>query len=299
MRDVLVTGYTGFIGTAVTKELLSRGWRVTGISRKSMLPQHESLTQINLDLFDLPAVERFFSANSFEAMLHLAWYLGPKCHVHDINMDWLAASLHLLRCFQQAGGRIFQANGTVSEYDFSFGCLSEEKTPLNNASLHGQCKAALYHTAQAFCGQHGMTFKWPRVFNLYGPGERTSRLVPSVILSALRGEDIKVSECLQIQDYLHVADTAAGIVDVFESDATGAVNICSGTPVRLRSIVESLVELTSFHGNVLWGAIPGALEFPLIVGSNQKLRSLGWAPRVSLQDGLKQTIAWWRKQYVS
>ena len=144
-----------------------------------------------------------------------------------------------------------------------------------------------------------MTFKWPRVFNLYGPGERTSRLVPSVILSALRGEDIKVSECLQIQDYLHVADTAAGIVEVFESDAAGAVNICSGTPVRLRSIVESLVELTSFHGNVLWGAIPGALEFPLIVGSNQKLRSLGWAPRVSLQDGLKQTIAWWRKQYVS
>lgn len=299
MREVLVTGHTGFIGTAVTEELLSRGWRVTGISRKSSTVQSEGLRQVELDLLDRPSVEDFFRKNSFEAVLHLAWYIGPKCHIHDINMDWLEASLHLLRCFQQSGGRIFQANGTVSEYDFSFGYLSEEKTPLNNASLHGQCKAALYHTAQTFCRQHGMTFKWPRVFNLYGPGERTSRLMPSVILSALRGEDIRVSDCLQIQDYLHVADTAAGIVDVFESDVVGAVNICSGTPVRLRSIVQSIVELTRFQGKVLWGALPGALEFPIIVGANQKLTGLGWSPRFSLEDGLKQTIEWWRNHHVS
>ena len=147
MREVLVTGHTGFIGTAVTEELLSRGWRVTGISRKSSPIPREGLRQVELDLLDRSAVEDFFRKNSFEAVLHLAWYIGPKCHVHDINMDWLEASLHLLRCFRQSGGRIFQANGTVSEYDFSFGYLSEEKTPLNNASLHGQCKSALYHTA--------------------------------------------------------------------------------------------------------------------------------------------------------
>ena len=298
MRRVLVTGYSGFIGTFVTEELLSRGWQVTGISKEKKLPQHDGLIQIQLDLLDRNAVRDFFQKNAFDNLIHLAWYIGPKCHVHDVNLDWLEASLYLLRCFQASGGRIFQANGTVSEYDFSYGVLSENRTPLANPSLHGQCKAALFNTAEAFCRQHDLIFKWPRVFNLYGPHERNSRLMPSVILSALQGEDIKVSECLQIQDYLHVKDTAKGIVDVFEGDISGAVNICSGSPVRLRTIVERIAMLTEFRGSILWGAFPNALESPVIVGNNEKLKTLGWKPEFSLDEGLKQTIEWWRKKHV-
>lgn len=298
MRRVLVTGYSGFIGTFVTEELLSRGWHVTGISKEKKLPQHDGLIQIQLDLLDRNAVRDFFQKNAFDNLIHLAWYIGPKCHVHDVNLDWLEASLYLLRCFQASGGRIFQANGTVSEYDFSYGVLSENRTPLANPSLHGQCKAALFNTAEAFCRQHDLIFKWPRVFNLYGPHERNSRLMPSVILSALQGEDIKVSECLQIQDYLHVKDTAKGIVDVFEGDISGAVNICSGSPVRLRTIVERIAMLTEFRGSILWGAFPSALEAPVIIGTNEKLKTLGWIPEFSLDEGLKQTIEWWRKNHV-
>lgn len=296
MKEVLVTGHTGFIGTAVVQELLSRGWHVTGISRERELSACGGLRQVKIDLLNRDAVSEFFRGHSFEALIHLAWYIGPKCHVHDVNMSWLEASLHLLRCFQQSGGRVFQGCGTVSEYDFSWGYLSEDRTPLANGSLHGACKAALYGTARAFCARHGMVFKWPRPFNLYGPNERTSRLMPCVILSALRGEDIRVSDCRQMLDYLYVGDTAGGIVDIFESDATDAVNVCSGTPVQLRSVVERIAELTDFRGKILWGAIPGAVEYPLIAGSNGKLAALGWAPRVSLDEGLKKTVEWWKRR---
>ena len=122
--------------------------------------------------------------------------------------------------------------------------------------------------------------------------------MPSVINSCLKGEDVKVSDCLKFQDYLHVEDTARGIVDVFESELQGAVNICSGQPVQLRTIVNKIAELTDFKGNILWGAVPAAFGDDVVVGNNTKLKSIGWKPKYTLEEGLKSTINWWRTHNV-
>jgi UDP-glucose 4-epimerase len=154
----------------------------------------------------------------------------------------------------------------------------------------------VFHVAKVYCKQNGIDFKWSRIFNLYGPHEKPQRLMPAVINSCLRSEDVKVSDCLKFQDYLHVEDTARGIVDVFESNLDGAVNICSGQPVQLRTIVNKIAELTNFKGKILWGAIPAAFGDDVVVGNNEKLKSLGWKPKYSLEEGLKATICWWQQQ---
>ncbi len=294
MSEILVTGHSGFVGRHVVSELLRRGYNVCGVSKQSALPEQKGLRQLNVDLLDAEAVKRFFEQNKFEKMLHLAWYVGPKCHGTNINIDWLISSLNILKSFHLNGGRVFQGNGTVSEYDFSYGYLFEDKTPLENASLHGKCKASLYKVASQYCKQNDLVFKWSRCFNLYGPYEKPQRLMPSVINSCLKGEDVKVSDCLKFQDYLHVEDTACGIVDVFENEIEGAVNISSGKPVQLREIVNTISKLTNFQGKILWGAIPAAFGDDLVVGNNDKLKSIGWSPKYLLEDGLKQTIGWWR-----
>lgn len=294
MKKVLVTGYSGFIGRATINELLARGYNIFGVSDKTILPNLPNLHQIKLNLLDKSAIDDFFENNRFDSILHMAWYVGSKCHIHNINMEWLSSSLYLLKKFQETGGKKFLCNGTISEYDFNYGYLSENITPLKNKSLHGQCKASLFETAQIFCQQNDIDFKWPRIFNLYGPNEKPQRLMPSVINSCLNGEDVKVSDCLKFQDYLHVEDTARGIVDVFESDVQGAVNICSGKPVQLRYIVNKIAELTDFKGKILWGAVPAAFGDDLVVGNNEKLKSIGWTPKYTLDEGLKATIDWWK-----
>lgn len=294
MEEILVTGYTGFIGRQVTKELLAKGYSICGISLKNRLPEQKGLRQVQLDLLSPVAVEEFFQKNSFQKCIHLAWYIGPKCHVDHINLDWLESSLNLLKLFVKTGGKVFQCNGTVSEYDFKYGYLTEELSPLENKSLHGICKTSLYKVASAYCKQNDVCFKWSRCFNLYGPYERETRLMPSVMCSCLRGEDVKVSDCLKFQDYLHVEDTARGIVAVFESDIEGAVNISSGQPVQLRTIVNKIAELTNFKGKILWGAIPAAFGDDVVVGNNNKLKSIGWTPKYTLEEGLKQTINFWK-----
>ena len=298
MKKVLLTGATGFIGSQVTKELLNRGYEVHAIEHEAKLLPQDSLVVHKLDLLNTKEIYDFFYKKNFENLIHLAWYVGPKCHVSNLNVDWIMSSLHLLKAFHENGGKVFQCNGTVSEYDFSYGYLTENKSPLENLSLHGICKSSFFRIAQQYCKQNNISFKWPRIFNLYGPNEKPQRLMPSVINSCLKGEDVKVSDCLKFQDYLHVEDTARGIVDVFESNLEGAVNICSGQPVQLRRIVNKIAELTNFNGKILWGAIPAAFGDDLVVGNNEKLKSIGWTPKYSLEEGLKMTIEWWRTHNV-
>lgn len=299
MKKVLLTGATGFIGRNVASELIKRGYVVYAPSVSMNLEALEGLIQINLDLFNEEEVEKFLKENKFENLIHMAWYTGAKCHSSDVNIDWTAMSLKLLKSFQRYGGKKVLMAGSMSEYDFSRGYLKEDSTPLTNPSLYGKCKASLFEIGSAFAKQTDMDFKWARIFNLYGPHEKRSRLMPSVICSMLNNEDVKVSTCTKTQDYLHVFDTATGIVELFESEVQGAVNISSGTPVKLKVIVEKIAELLDFKGNILYGAIPTNFEDNFVVGCNERLtQEVGWKQKLDLESGLKQTIDWWRKNNV-
>lgn len=297
-EKVLVTGGTGFIGRNVVDELIKRGYEVHSLVYPPFAPEQKGLVQYEMNLLDKESLEEFFENHSFENLIHLAWYVGPKCHVHDLNLDWTIATLNLLKFFKDSGGKKFLGAGTISEYEYKYGYLVEDQTPTDPQTLYGNSKNAIFNIAKVYCKQNNIDFKWPRIFNLYGPAEKPQRLMPSVINSCLKGEDVKVSDCLKFQDYLHVEDTARGIVDVFESDIQGAVNICSGKPLQLRTIVEKIAELTNFKGNILWGAIPAAFGDDLVTGSNEKLKSIGWKPKYNLEDGLLQTINWWRNNNV-
>lgn len=295
-KQVLITGGTGFIGQNVVNQLLTRGYEVHSLVYPPFAAEQEGLIQYEVNLLDSKSVEEFFKEHHFENLIHLAWYVGKGCQTSNINLDWLVASFNILKNFQKSKGTKILMAGSVSEYDYSYGYMDERKTPLNNEFLYGKSKAALYSIAKEFCWRNGINFKWARIFNVYGPNERKERLMPSVITSMLKGEDVKVSTCEKFQDYLHVEDMATGIVSLFESNVSDAVNICSGKPVQLRTIVEKIAELTDFKGKILWGAVPTYFEEPLVVGNNNKLKNeVLFTPQYSLEDGLKQTINWWLK----
>lgn len=297
-KKVLVTGGTGFIGKNVVKELLKRGYEVHSLVYPPFAEEEKGLFQYEMNLMDTNAVSEFLQKNSFENLIHLAWYVGKGCQTSNVNLSWVMTSLNLLQQFKDNGGQKVLMTGSVSEYDYRNGYLTEDFSSLNNEYLYGKSKAALYILSKEYSKLNGLDFKWARLFNVYGPNEREQRLMPSVINSCLRGEDVKVSDCLKFQDYLHVEDLAKAIVMLFESKTQGAVNICSGKPVQLRQIVEKIAELTEFKGNILWGAIPTYFEEALVVGNNKRLKQeVGFEPKFSLEEGLKNTINWWKENY--
>ena len=169
MKKVLVTGATGFIGSQVTAELLRRGYEVHALVYPKCVAEQPHFVQHIMNLMDTQAVSTFLSEHKFENLIHLAWYVGPKCHVHNLNLDWVVATLNLLKAFAENGGKVFVGAGTCSEYEYKYGYLLEDDTPTDPQTLYGNGKNAVYNIAKVFLKQNGIAFKWPRIFNLYGP----------------------------------------------------------------------------------------------------------------------------------
>ena len=293
--EILLTGATGLIGREVLSLLLKNDFKVCAIEHTQKITPQNNLEIAHVNLLHKNAVKRFFENKKFKNLIHLAWYGDKKVHSHNINVDWVEASLNLVQNFMQKGGKKILVAGSISEYDFSYGYFTENITPLNNKSLYGKSKAALHNILETYCANNDIEFKWARIFNLYGKYERPDRLISYVINAMINNEDVKVSTCEKFQDYLYAQDVASAILTLYESSIQGAVNICSGKPVQLRYIVNKIAELTDFKGNILWGAIPAEFGDELVVGNNEKLKSIGWQPKYSLEEGLLQTINWWKQ----
>lgn len=296
MKKILITGGAGFIGVPLTHLLIAEGYEVHMLINSTEMPQSPLIFQHKISMFDDFTLESFLEEHRFEHLIHLAWYTGNGCQSSNVNLDWVSASIRLLQAFQRHGGKNFLGAGSMSEYDFSYGYLTEDVTPLLPTTLYGMCKASFYHMSRLYCEQNGIKFQWARIFNVYGPNEKTSRLMPSATISMLKGENVRVSDCVKFQDYLYVNDTASAIAALFKSNVQGAVNISSGVPVQLRFIVELIADLTQFSGQILWGVIPRTFDDPVVIGNNTRLsQEVGFVPQFTLKDGLTQTIEFWKK----
>lgn len=303
MRRLLIVGGMGFIGRPLVEKLIqSRNLEiyVTVHNSSALLPfeNAENVHLLTLDMLDQDSVSDLLHEQKFDSCIDLAWYTGSHCHGSDKNLDWLISSLNFVKSFVDAGGKELLITGSVAEYNYSCGYLKEDSS-LECASIYGKCKTALMNAASRYCKSNNVRFCWPRIFNCYGPNEKSKRLMPSVINAALQGEDILVSSCNKYQDYTYVNDVAEAIYRLYNSEFSGAINICSGRPVLLREIVEKIVALTSSSSRIVWGAIPESFPNPVVVGDNRKLKEVfHWEPTTSLNEGLKLTINWWKTQNI-
>jgi nucleoside-diphosphate-sugar epimerase len=289
MKRVLVTGASGFVGRHALAPLAARGFEVHTAGRTACPAAiwHES------DLLAPGEAERVMAEVKPSHLLHLAWDATPGSYwTSDDNLRWTATSLALLLAFQQQGGSRAVMAGTCAEYDWSHEVLSETATPLRPRLLYGTCKDALRRAAESFCAQHGVSFAWGRLFYLYGPGEKTGRLVPLVVNTLSEGRELAFSEGRLERDFLHTADAGDAFAALLDSDVSGAVNIASGETVTLRSVVERLAAALGKSNLVRFGARPEPVGEPLRLAADvTRLRGeVAWTPTRTLEAGLADVL---------
>lgn len=296
---VLVTGGTGFIGRHTLAPLAARNCAVHVVARRPpSTPQPPGVELHQADLHDDDAVRRLVARLRPDMLLHLAWDVTPGEYMTSLdNLRWVQSTLNLVQAFHQSGGRRAVCAGTCAEYDWRFGYCSENLTPLRPSSPYAACKHGVAEILAQFSAQVALSLAWGRVFFLYGPQEAPTRLVPSMIGSALDGAPLRLRNPDQIRDYLHVQDVGAAFVSLLFSAVEGPVNIASGEPVSLRDIGRAVLR----ELDVAERFEPTPQEFtldphPLVVADIRRLRSeVGFQPKFSLQAGIKDVVERWRR----
>jgi nucleoside-diphosphate-sugar epimerase len=293
---VLLTGAAGFIGSHVARELVRRNHEVHALVRpQSDLARIADIEpSLHIIRGDVVAPSFVLPQASFDCCIHLAWYVEPGKYLHaPENKDWVAASLRLARMLKESGCRRFIATGTCFEYAPS-DPPQRESSPTRPSTPYVRAKLELFEALRSV----GVEMAWLRFFYQYGPEEDPRRLVPVVINSLLRNQEMKLVPGDRVRDYLHIEDVANAVGAVAGSQLTGAINIGSGTPVTVREIALKIGEALQRVELLKFGALPYAADEPRdLLADITKLREgTGWKPRYNLEDGLRQTIEWWKNR---
>lgn len=289
---ILVTGATGFIGSAFCRLALSHGHEIAGLmlpteTSPAHVPASERMIWLKGTLAELPwcAIEKFQP----EACVHFAWIATPGIYLESPeNEHYLRWSLDLVHRLRGIGTNHIVGVGTCIEYRITDAPLSEDRTPVDPTTLYSRCKNALRERLQAEAFKDGSVFCWGRVFYPYGVGEHPARLCSSLIQKFRRGEKLLLKTPHSTKDYIYVDDLATAILLTVEKQFTGTINWGTGTGVSVRQIADTIAAMLGRPDLVDEISPPEKDPFAYVVADATKLHQLGWKSAHTLKQGLEK-----------
>jgi nucleoside-diphosphate-sugar epimerase len=291
---ILLTGPSGFVGSAFTRLALSRGHQVAGLLIPSEpvpahLPAHPGLLWLRGTLQEPPweEIERFGP----EVCVHAAWITTPGIYLESPeNERFRDSSLQFLRALRQRGLGHMVSLGTCIEYQVTGRPLSEDHSPIAPATAYARCKNELRLALEADARAQGFAFCWTRIFYPYGPGEHPSRLCSAIVHKLMRGEKLVLKTPASTKDYIFIEDLAEALLTVVERRFEGVINLGTGQGVEVRRLAGTLGRLLGKAQLVEEQDPPEIDPAGHVVAEVSKLQRLGWRPTRTLESGLEKLV---------
>jgi UDP-glucuronate decarboxylase len=307
-RKILVTGGAGFLGSHLCDRLVARGDEVlcvdnffTGTKRniEHLLrePRFEMMRHdVTFPLY--VEAERIFNLACPASPVHYQFdpVQTTKTSVHGaINMLGLAKRVRA-RILQASTSEVYgdpEIHPQVESYWGRVNCIG----PRSCYDEGKRCAETLFFDYQR---QHGLDIKVIRIFNTYGPRMHPNdgRVVSNFIVQALRGEDVTIyGDGSQTRSFCYVDDLIEAMLRMMDSEKGffGPVNVGNPGEFTMLELAEKVLRLTASKSRLVHKALPAddpKQRRPDISLARDKL---DWEPKIALEDGLKETIAYFRK----
>ncbi|MGH9628218.1 MAG: NAD-dependent epimerase/dehydratase family protein [Bryobacteraceae bacterium] len=306
-KRVLLTGASGFVGANLARRLLGDGHELHLLLRPAYkrrrveeLQRHVHMHEADLE--DGEGLTGLVSAIRPEWIFHLAVH-GAYAHQSDaarIMRANMLGTVHLLEACLRTGFDGFVNTGSSSEYGFK-DHAPDEQEQLDPNSVYGVSKAACTMYCRHTATIHKLHIPTLRLYSVYGAWEEPTRLVPTLLRHALRGEWPPLASPDSAHDFVHVDD----VVDAFVLAAAtpgqppGAVyNVGSGVQTTLAQLVEIVKGMLPISAEPLWRSMPGRIwdANTWVAGIRRIQETLNWHPRTGLRAGLARTLEWMRER---
>jgi GDP-L-fucose synthase len=309
-KKVLVTGGTGFIGSNLVEHLLKLGAKVRTISRgnmKSGLPKDVEVMQG--DLTNLHTCRN--AAKGMDYVFHLAAAGGGLVY----NMNHPAGTLTpnlLINTNMLEGARLenverYLFSGSSSVYPPNLDVLEEDKAwegnPHGSDSFFAWSKRMGELQAKAYADEYGMSIALVRLGNPYGPRDNfdleTSHVIPALISKAVNKIDpfVVLGAGEAVRSFVHVKDVVNAMTQVLEVySKCDPVNIASGESVKIKDLVNMVLELTNYKGELKFDVTKPEGHLLKVLSIKKLQDKVGYKPMINLREGVKDTIEWYSNQ---
>jgi len=293
---VLVTGAKGFIGSHLCRRLCTLGAELHAVSRLENPFANSPIRWWKGDLADTAWVEYAIQKIQPSIIFHLASAVAGARQLDLVIPTFrsnLASTVNLLASAAETGCRRVVLAGS-----------QEEPEPNQEGAIPCSPYAAAKWSASAYGRMFHALFQLPvvtlRIFMVYGPGQKDLRkLVPYVISSLLRGEAPRVSSGARLVDWIYVEDVVEALLAAGEREGISGrtLDVGSGQTTSVRNVVEMIASATQTNIAPLFGAIGDRpLEQTRVADVAKSQAALQWSPAVSLPEGLRRTLEWYRSQ---
>ncbi len=313
-RPVFVTGCAGFLGSWLTVALVEAGASVVGLVRDAVPFSHlrrsgyqDRIAVVRGDVTDYELVERALNEYEIDTIFHLAAQtIVPIANraplsTFDTNVKGTWTVLEAARRSPQV------TRVVVASSDKAYGAPEKlpytEDAPLLGCYPYDVSKACADIIARAYTATYDLPVAVTRCANLYGGGDLNwSRIVPGTVRSVIRGErPIIRSDGTFLRDYLYVKDAVHAYMTLVEhldeSEVSGeAFNFGMDSPKSVLETVQAIIAVSD-HPElepVVLDDAPHEIQAQYL-DSSKASRVLGWSPRYSLEEGLRETVEWYRE----
>jgi len=307
-KTILVTGAAGFIGSHLTEKLLSEGNSVIGIDNLqtgskdnlSSFSDNPNFTFIEHDIEEPMEID-----GKIDQIYHLACPAAPvhykKDPIKTLNTAFIGTK-NVLELARQKNARVLYTS-TSEIYGDPLEHPQKESywgnvNPIGERSCYNEGKRSAESLSFAYHKQHQVDIRVVRIFNTYGPrmAKDDGRVIPNFILQALKDEPITVyGNGKQTRSFCYVNDMASGLMAMMRQDKfVGPVNLGNPEETSMKTLAEKIVELTESKSEL--SSLPLPQDDPIRRQPDISLAKdkLHWQPDVSLEDGLKKTIEFFR-----
>lgn len=287
MKRALITGATGFLGSHITKRLLSDNWEITAItngSPKVRLSEEEDklIKWLSSDKED----QKIFESEEIDLFINCAIQYqqskNPATQLEETNVKF---PLEIISRLQVAGQKT-----TSIVFDSFFSKYPDDNTPQPIYTKQKKILIELLKTRQELTKNRSIVI---RLEHLYGPGDNPQKIIPAVARELLAGtKRISLTEALAKRDLIYIDDAVDAVMHAYEAaPPTFTLLDCgTGKSQTMREVFNLLKELTKSNSTLGYGDISNHDHIKESKADIELLREWGWTPKKSLKDGLMSVV---------
>ena len=292
---MLVAGGTGFLGSWLSRYLVSKGHEVTVLAR-----QNSSTWRLGSEFGgDVVALREtqwpdFVLKKKFEVFVSCDWAgVEGSERNNPVQLENLKRITNCLDAFVKSDGRHFVGVVSQAEYGNPNHKISENSV-CAPTTLYGVTKLDTCRTTQSMLSGTRVNWSWARIFSTYGPLDTGNWLLNSAIDSFRENRIMEVTPCEQLWSYLYASDAARALAQIaLSEESQGIYNLGHPLAPPLHDTLLLLHQLMRTESKLNIGAIPYREDQVMVLQPDvTRLQNLGWAPEVSMEEGLLKTAKW-------